>query len=55
MCNRLAYPVWMLGDIVQTHAGTGELFVMYDIACSLDKHLQVCSMLEICIYSYSPF
>ena len=40
--NRLAYPVWMLDSIISAHAGSGsKLFVMYDIACSLSKHLQV--------------
>ena len=42
---RLAYPVWMLENIISTHAGSGsKLFVMYDIACSLSKHLKVCSL-----------
>ena len=31
----------MLEEIVSCRAQSGELYVMYDIACSLSKHLQV--------------
>lgn len=37
---RVAYAVWMLEKMVQKYSGS-ELFVMYDIACTLFKHLRV--------------
>lgn len=46
--ERLAYPVWMLEHIIQKHSHhDSEIFVMYDIACSLFRHLQAHSRLDI--------
>lgn len=36
----LGYAVWMLEKILEKYSGS-EVFVMYDIACSLFKHLKV--------------
>lgn len=47
-CNliRLSYSVWMLQEILmQTKEKSIDLFIMYDVACTLQKHLQVCCML----------
>lgn len=44
MQYRLAYAVWMLEDILQSRskvAARSQLFVMYDIACTLSGHLKV--------------
>ena len=39
---RLAYAVWMLENIISKHLSSGsELYFMYDIACTLFRHLQV--------------
>ena len=39
----IAYAVWMLEYLLQKHSDDDivEVFVMYDIACMLQKHLQV--------------
>ena len=43
--TRLAYAVWMLQKLIEAHSTTGsDVYVMYDIACSLSRHLQVCLM-----------
>ena len=40
---RLGYAVWILETIIWANqTGGNELFVMYDIACSLHRHLNVC-------------
>ena len=47
MLYRLAYPVFLLENLVEKHCEPDgvEIFVLYDVACSLTKHLQV----RICI------
>ena len=48
--HRLSYAVWMLQEMSQDVRGKPlELYVMYDIACTLKKHLQVSHN---CIYTY---
>ena len=37
---RLAYSIWILDGIVQAQK-TEQIFVMYDIACTLASHLEV--------------
>jgi len=45
--ERLSYAVWMLQDVLQGIKGKPiELYLMYDVACTLQKHIKVC-------YSYS--
>ena len=42
MAYRLSYAVWMLLEVLQKVGGKSlEVYVMYDIACTLKKHLQV--------------
>ena len=47
---KLAYSLWMLEKISELGSSSSEVFVMYDIACSLSKYLQVntfyCSVLN---------
>lgn len=53
---RLAYPCWMLNNILENAKPGALVYVMYDIACSLFKHLHVRYSTAIeCIYipSYS--
>ena len=39
---RLAYAVWMLETMLSRHMSSGsDLYFMYDIACTLYRHLQV--------------
>ena len=43
--NRLASGVWMLQEIIEIRFTHGsEIFVMYDIACTVFGHLQVMSV-----------
>ena len=53
--NRLAYGVWMLQEILEKYSSHGsEIFVMYDIACTLFSHLQVMSLcLSVYICSFN--
>ena len=42
-CYRLSYCVWMLQEMLeQTRGKSIDLYLMYDVACMLQKHLQVC-------------
>ena len=51
-CIRLAYPVRMLEKIIEAKSAAGsDLFVMYDIACSLVHHLHV-NLLDALVNSY---
>ena len=43
---RLAYPEWLLQEVIHTYQDEVKVYVMYDIACTLKKHL------EVCIYIY---
>ena len=56
---RLAYPVWMLENIMSTYSSPGtQVYVMYDITCSTFKYLQVRLQLqftEVSIYLYITF
>ncbi len=46
-CCRLGYAVYMLDKIIEANESTSnKLYVMYDIACSLQSHLKVS---EICM------
>ena len=38
--SRLSYAVWLLEEITQRTSEDTALFVMYDIACMLSKHLK---------------
>ena len=40
---RLAYAVWLLNQISQRQPGEINILVMYDIACTLVRHLKVCT------------
>ena len=43
-----SYCVWMLQEVLeQTRGKSIDLYLMYDVACMLQKHLQVCCS-EIC-------
>ena len=48
---RLAYSVWMIDSLIDRHSLESgkhlEIFVMYDIACILQKHLKVRSIIII--------
>ena len=41
ICFRLAYSVRMVENVVKSNKEGVQTTVMYDIACSLQKHLQV--------------
>ena len=38
---RIAYAVWLLEQISQRQPDDVKIMVMYDIACTLVRHLQV--------------
>ena len=38
---RIAYAVWLLSEIVQQQPDDVKILVMYDIACTLVRHLKV--------------
>lgn len=40
--ERLSYAVYLMDSLQRRHDDSTELFVMYDIACSLQKHLKHC-------------
>ena len=43
--TRLAYAVWMLQKLIEAHSTTGsDVYIMYDVACSLSRHLHVCHL-----------
>ena len=45
LISRLSYGVWMLEQMVEKYSKSNEscdLYFMYDIACTLHKHLKVC-------------
>ncbi len=37
---RLSYAVYLIDALLEKH-GTAEVYIMYDIACTLQKHLKV--------------
>ena len=39
--HRLAYSVHMI-DLLLAQENSNEIYIMYDIACTLEKHLKVC-------------
>lgn len=39
---RLAYPIYILKQIIMKYQGS-DIIIMYDIACTLRKHLMVSS------------
>ena len=39
--NRLAYAVYLIEQLVKQHQ-SAEMYITYDIACMLHKHLKVC-------------
>ena len=39
---RIAYAVWLLNQISQRHPGEVKILLMYDIACTLVRHLKIC-------------
>ena len=41
--RRLAYAVWIVEAIMQSHKEVAAKYVMYDIACTLSGHLKVCA------------
>ena len=47
---RLSYAVYLMDSLQRRHDDSTELFVMNDIACSLQKHLKVCFL----IYMHFP-
>ena len=46
LLSRLAYPVWILNDLFDGMVDSSGLTVhmLYDVACLLESHLQVCSL-----------
>ena len=46
LLSRLAYPVWILNDLFDGVVDSSSLSVhmLYDVACLLESHLQVCSI-----------
>lgn len=50
--NRISYAEWMLKEMSQYFPAGVKLFVMYDIACTLKKYLEV-SDNEDNYYNYS--
>ena len=47
LLSRLAYPVWILNDLFDGMVDSTSLSVhmLYDVACLLERHLQVCTCL----------
>ena len=42
VAERLSYSVWMLQEILaETRGKAIDLYIMYDVACILQKHLKV--------------
>lgn len=41
---RLSYGEWMLEQLIEKSSNGCDIYVMYDIACSLHKHLKVCGV-----------
>ncbi len=42
LCFRLSYPVLMLKEFIEGNRGQGnQLFLLYDVACTLQRHLKV--------------
>ena len=46
---RLSYAVWMVDRLLHNSKDEVHLAVMYDVACSLQKHLQVSSVYIFCL------
>lgn len=40
VCDRLSYAVYMIEALLERHQNA-EMFITYDIACTLQRHLQV--------------
>ena len=40
--HRLSYGEWVLERLIEKNAVKNDIYVMYDIACMLHKHLEVC-------------
>ncbi len=45
---RLSYAVFMLDKVLEKFT-SAKLYIMYDIACSLQRHLEVCSCTSIIV------
>ena len=45
MC-RLGYGVWLLTEIVEQQPKSVKIYLMYDIACTLVRHLKVCIIMS---------
>ena len=42
--DRISYAEWLLQEMVQSYPAEIKLHVMYDIACTLNKYMQVYMM-----------
>jgi len=48
ICIRISYIVYALEMLKQRYSDQSRVFLLYDVACVLKRHLQVCKL-----YMYS--
>ena len=54
ICCRLSYAVYLIEELVKQH-DKADIYVMYDIACTLHRHLKVHNYCHNCRVAFSPF
>lgn len=49
--NRISYIVYALEKIKSQCSGEQQVLLLYDVACTLKRHLQVCMQPTLCMYT----
>jgi hypothetical protein len=50
--GRISYAEWLLQELIQSYPAEIKLHVMYDIACTLKKYMEVRSILVVHVYTF---